>query len=148
METRAWGEVLRAFRASGVSLRPSGALDRAARTVAARAARGEPKPLARELVQAALRAAGSFDPAPTAHLASGPADQALAALLARVDPGEATHAGIGEVEVSGVHHVALLLSRRRARLEPVPGAAAPGSTPRLHGELVGLLHPRVYVTGP
>jgi uncharacterized protein YkwD len=47
-----------------------------------------------------------------------------------------------------VHHVVLLLSRRRARLERFPGAVEVGAEGSLRGELVGLHHPRAYVTRP
>lgn len=148
VEDRAWTAVARSLRTSARDISPSGALDRAARILASGAARGTPQPLARQLVQGALRAAGSFDPSPIAHLASGPADPALAALLARIGPEEATHAGVGAVEAGGVEHVVLLLARRQARLDPLPGATPVGAQVLLRGELLGLLHPRAYVTGP
>lgn len=148
LEARAWSELPKALRGADARLQPSGALDRAARALAAAAARAVPDPLARDRVQGALRLAGAFDPAPVAHLASGPADGALAALLARVERNGATHAGIGDHVEGGVHHVVLLLSRRKARLERFPGAVEPGPDGSLRGELVGLHHPRAYVTRP
>lgn len=148
LEARAWSELRRRLAAAAPELRPSGALDRAARRIAAAAARSDPQPLARQRVQDALRAAGAHDPSPLSHLASGPADEALAALLARVGRPDATFAGLGDHEVGGVHHLVLLLSRRRARLDPFPGAVAAGTERSLTGELVGLLHPRAFVTRP
>lgn len=150
LEGRAWSELGRRLAARSPPLRPSGALDRAARRIAAAAASapGAP-PLSLQRVQEALGAAGAFDPSPASHLAAGPADEALAALLTRVEPSEATVAGIGDHEsADGTHHLVLLLARRRARLEPFPGAVKPAAAPVLRGELVGLLHPRAFVTRP
>jgi len=147
LEARAWLELTKALRGRGASLRTSSALDRAARILAAAAA-GPGEPLARARVQQALRAAGAWDPAPTAHLASGPPDEALAALLARIGPGEATHAGVGEHTEGSEHRIVLLLVRRRARLDPFPGAVPVAAHAPLGGELVALLHPRVFVTRP
>jgi uncharacterized protein YkwD len=144
LEARAWTELQR--RLGG--LRPSGALDRAARRIAAAAALSDSPPLARQRVQDALRAVGAHDPAPLSHLASGPADEALAALLARVGRTDATVAGLGEHEAGGVHHLVLLLSQRRARLDRFPGAVAAGTEAPLTGELLGLLHPRAFVSRP
>jgi uncharacterized protein YkwD len=146
-EERAWSELSKAIRARGGTIRPSGALDRAARALAAGDLESS-RPLARDRVEGALRAAGAFDPSPVAHLVSGPPDEALAALLARVGAGEATHAGVGERQEAGVHHVVVLLSRRRARLDPFPGVVAPGTEATLRGELLGMLHPRAFVTRP
>lgn len=146
LEERAWTELGRARRAG--RLEPSPALDRAARALAAASARGAPDPLSRRRVQEALRLAGAFDPAPVAHLSVGPVDAALAALVARGAAGDATHAGAGEAEEGGVHHVVLLLSRRRARLDRFPGALPPRAEATLSGKLEGLLHPRAWVTRP
>jgi uncharacterized protein YkwD len=148
LEERTWIEVRRALRGTGTNLSASGALDRAARALAAGAARGASDPLARHRIQEALRAAGSFDPAPTAHLVTGAPDALLAALFARLERNDATHVGIGDDEAGGIHHVVLLLSRRRARLDSFPGAVAPGAARPLRGELLGLLHPRAFVTRP
>lgn len=147
-EARAWNELSERLRSSGVRLRPSGALDRAARALAAGAADGAAQPLARGRVQLALREAGAFDPAPTAHLVSGQPDETLAALLARAGTDEVTHAGIGERRAGASVHVVLLLARRRARLDRFPGALSPGADARLQGELLGLVHPRAFVTRP
>lgn len=147
LEARAWSELRR--RSGFAAIRPSGALDRAARRIAAEAATVPgSRPLSRERVEDALRAAGAHDPSPLSHLASGPADEAIAALLARARPGDADFAGIGGHEGGGVHHLVLLLSRRRARLSPFPGEVAVGSEAVLKGELIGLLHPRAFVTPP
>lgn len=147
-ELRALGEVLRALRAAGASARPSQALHRAAGELATAAARGDPAPLSRQALQRALQAAAAFDPAPTAHLASGSQDEALSALLTRLAPAGVTHFGVAAAEGGGAQHVVLLLSRRRARLDPFPAAVEPGVELRLSGELLGLLHPRVFVTDP
>lgn len=147
LEERAWSELRR--RSGFAAIRPSGALDRAARRIATEAATAPTsRPLSRVRVDDALRAAGAHDPAPLSHLASGPADEALAALLARAGPGDADFAGIGEHAAGGGHHLVLLLSRRRARLSPLPGEVAVGSEAILKGELIGLLHPRAFVTLP
>lgn len=146
-EERAWSELDRARRPDR-RLTPSGPLDRAARALARGAALGAPDPISRRRVQDALRAAGAFDPAPEAHLASGAADEALTALLARAGDAAATHGGVGHAESDGVHHFVLLLSQRRARLDPFPGAMAPGGEAELGGALLGLLHPRAWVTRP
>jgi uncharacterized protein YkwD len=147
-ESRALGEVLRALQKGGATARPSAALDRAAGLIAAAAARGEPDPLARHRVQEALGAAAAFDPAPRVHLATGPQDHALSALLARLTADGATHVGLADRETEGSHHVVLLLSRRRARIDRFPSTVATGSEVHLSGELVGLLHPRLFVTRP
>lgn len=145
---RTWLEVQRRLRGTGTPIRRSGALDRAAGALSLGAAQGASDPLSRQRIQDALRTAGAFDPAPTAHLASGTPDALLAALLARVERNDATHVGVGERDAGGVHHVVLLFSHRRARIDLFPGQVAPGSSPSLRGELLGLLQPRAYVTGP
>jgi uncharacterized protein YkwD len=118
--------------------------------LAAASARGEPAPLAHQALRRALQAAAAFDPAPRAHLASGSQDEALSALLARLSPDGVTHFGVAAsaAEGDGAQHVVLLLSRHRARLDRFPSAVEPGAERRLSGELLGLLHPRVFVTDP
>lgn len=148
LEQRGWEELQRAYRARGATVHPSGALDRAARALAERATDAGGAPLARERVQAALRGAGAFDPSPRAHLASGPPDEALAAVLTRAEGSDVSHAGIGAYEDAAGSRIVLLLSRRRARLDRFPGSVAVGESARLRGELLGLLHPRAYVTRP
>jgi len=148
LEARAWSEVRRKLDRAGARLQPSGALDRAARALAEAAASTDPDPLARSRVQNALRLAGAHDPSPTAHLSAGAPDDLLAALLARLDRNGWTHAGIGEHEAAGVHRLVLLLSHRTSRLDGFPGAVAAGSSATLKGELVGLLHPRAWITRP
>lgn len=147
-EARALVEVRRRLSADSTSLRSAPELGRAARALARLAARGDPGPLGGGKIQGALRDAGAFDPAPIAVLATGAADEALAALLARLVRAGATHVGIGDVQDDRAHHLVLLLSHRRARLEPFPTRVAPGTESPLAGELVGLLHPRVFVTRP
>ena len=147
-ESRALAEVQRALQKAGASVRPSSALERAAGLIAAAAARGETDPLSRQRVQEALSAAAAFDPAPRVHLSTGPPDDALSALLTRLTPDGATHVGLADREAEGVHHVVLLLSRRRARIDSFPSTVATGAEARLSGELVGLLHPRLFVTRP
>jgi uncharacterized protein YkwD len=148
LEARAWEEVQRALRGTGTRLQPSGALDRAARALAVAAARERADPLARRRIQDALRVAGAFDPSPTAHLAVGTPDALLAALLARLDRNDSTHVGIGDHEDARGHHLVLLQSRRRARLDRFPGAVAEGAERTLRGDLQGLLQPRAFVTRP
>jgi uncharacterized protein YkwD len=147
LEERAWSELQRSLP-RGVALHPSGALDRAARLLAAPTDDPGEDPLSRDRVQRTLSAAGAWDPAPSAHLFAGPADDALAALLARFDAAGATHAGLGVHGEGETPRVVLLLSRRLARLDPFPGSVATGADGRLSGELVGLLHPRAFVTRP
>jgi uncharacterized protein YkwD len=147
-EARALVEVLTTIRKSGGSVRGSAALDRAASVIANGAARGDPDPLARQGLQQALREAAAFDPSPRVHLAIGPSDDALSALLARLSPDGATHFGLADRSESGTHHVVLLLSRRRARIDPFPSAVDLGTEATLSGELLGLLHPRLFVTRP
>lgn len=148
LEARAWAEVQRALRGTGTRIQPSGALDRAARALAAAAARDGSAPLARHKIQDALREAGAYDPSPSAHLAVGTADALLAALLARLDRSDSTHVGIGEHEDARGHHLVLLQSRRRARLDRFPGAVPEGAERTLRGALRGLLQPRAFVTRP
>jgi uncharacterized protein YkwD len=147
-EARALAEVRRSLSTDSTTLRSAPELDLAARALARLAAHGDPTPLSGQRIQGALRGAGAFDPAPVAMLATGADDEALAALLARVVRDGATHAGIGDAQDDRAHHLVLLLSRRRARLEPFPSRVAPGAEALLAGELVGLLHPRVFVTRP
>jgi uncharacterized protein YkwD len=147
-DRRARAEVLATLGRKGPAPLGSAALDRAAALLARAVARGEPDPLARGRLQAALRLAAAFDPAPRAHAVSGSDDEALAALLARLTPGEASHVGIGSEIAGERRHVVVLLSRRRIRLEPFPSSVEPGGAARLAGTLVGLLHPRLFVTRP
>jgi uncharacterized protein YkwD len=147
-EARALAEVLRSLRTAGGSAQPSEALHRTARELARADARRQPAPLSRTGLQNALATAAAFDPAPRVHLVAGSQDEALSALLARLRPDGVTHVGLGAVETDGVHHVALLLSRRPARIDRFPSTVETGAERRLSGELVGLLHPRVFLTRP
>jgi uncharacterized protein YkwD len=127
----------------------SPALVLAARAVAARAAAGEPEPLSRPRLRAALSAGLSFDPAPVAVLVAAPPRDAAAALAARTSSAAGqTHVGVGVAERRGTAWVALLAARRLASLEPFPREVPAGARVRLRGELRGLSAPRVVVTLP
>ncbi len=127
----------------------SPALVLAARALAARAAAGEPDPLSRPRLRAALSEGLSFDPAPVAVLlVAAPRDAAVGlAARARSVAGQ-THLGVGVAERGGTAWVALLAARRLAALEPFPRQVPAGARVRLRGELRGLSSPRVFLTLP
>jgi uncharacterized protein YkwD len=128
--------------------RPSASLALAARALARRAADGDPDPLARPHLRAALAGALAFDPAPVAHLVAGDR-QHLPELLARISPlPGATHAGAGAVERDGQAYVVVLLSRRPLALGAFPREVARNAAAVLEGELLGLDAPTVHVTTP
>ena len=147
---RAGLEALRA-RARSPSLTASPALVRAAREIARRAAAGDPNPLARTHLRAALARALAFDPAPVAELIEAPAAD-VARLLARraLAPGaaRATHAGVGAVERGGRAWAVALSARRTASLQGLPRDVEPGAAPTLRGRLLGLGAPAVHLTDP
>jgi uncharacterized protein YkwD len=126
----------------------SPALLLAARTLAERAAAGDPAPLDPAAVRAALAGALAYDYAPVAHLVAGEASRAVAAVAERCGAGEATHLGAGAASRDGRTWVVLLLSRRAAALEPVPRDLAVGATVAIGGELVGLEDASVFATSP
>jgi len=123
-------------------------LVRAARSLAGRAARGDPRPISSSALRAALGEAGVLDPAPAAVLlAARPASLPEALATAARFRG-ATHLGIGVVERDGLAWAVLLASERRAELEPFPRRVRPGEQVVLRGRLVALSSPRVYVATP
>ncbi len=128
----------------------SGVLALAARDLAARAAAGDPAPLGRARVRAALWSVAASDPAPLAYLISGPPDRvadALPPIIARRS--SAGHLGAGAVVRDGTAFLVLLASPRRASLRPFPRAVSVGDTAVLEGELgTGLADPRLFVTAP
>ncbi|HZY05335.1 MAG TPA: CAP domain-containing protein, partial [Anaeromyxobacteraceae bacterium] len=128
---------------------PSPALVLAARALAAGAAAGEPDPLSRPRLRAALAAGLSFDPAPVAVLLASPPGEVAAALASRArSVSGQTHLGVGVAERGGTAWAVLLASRRLASLDPFPREVAVGARVRLRGELRGLSSPRVAVTLP
>ncbi len=131
--------------------RTSAALVLAARELASRSAAGDPDPLSRSSLRAALTSALSFDSAPTAHLvvtSAARAPSVLAGRLSRAAEGPVTHLGAGAALHGERTHLVVLAARRAARLRPFPREVAPGSTVALEGELVGLSKPGVHVTAP
>ncbi len=138
--------------AVGASWAPSTALVAAARELAARAAAGEPEPLARAHVRAALARGLAYDPAPVARLVEAPAAQAVRLLLRGADGGglasDPTHAGVGAFERGGRAWLVLLTARRTALLAGLPRDVEPGASPVLRGKLLGLSRPSVHLTTP
>ncbi len=122
----------------------------AARELAARAASGDPAPLARAQVRTALWNAAASDPAPLVYLISGPPGRVAEALPPVIAARSfAGHLGAGVVVREGTAWLVLLASPRRALLRPFPRAVAVGDTALLEGELVtGLAEPRLFVTDP
>ncbi|HEX9399548.1 MAG TPA: CAP domain-containing protein [Anaeromyxobacter sp.] len=129
--------------------RTSPALVLAARELAGRAAAGEPDPIARGHLRGALARAVAYDPSPAAVLLVA-APEAAAAAVARALPREsASDIGAGAVERDGKAWVVLLLSDRKARLDPFPREVTPGARAVLSGALGSpLSRPRVFVTRP
>jgi hypothetical protein len=123
-------------------------LVRAARSLAARAARGDPRPLSSSALRAALAEAGVLDPAPAAVLLAARSASLPEALAAAARFRGATHLGIGVVSRDGVAWAVLLASERRAELGPFPRQVNPGEQVTLRGHLLGLSSPRVYVSTP
>lgn len=129
--------------------RASPALSLAARELAARAAAGDPAPLASATLRGALARALAYDAAPAAYLVRARPQDAAAAMAELLPRSPATHAGAGAVEHDGSLFAVVLASERKARLEPFPRDVAPGTAAVLRGELVaGLSEPQVFVTDP
>ena len=149
LERSALEAVLARLERDGDPARPSAALLLAGRELALRAAAGEPDPLARPHLRAALARALAFDPAPTVHLVEARPEEAVALLASRLSPGERySHAGVGAVVRGGRAYLVLLLVRRQAALRPFPREVAVGGAATIAGELVGLAHPSLYLTAP
>ncbi len=143
----------RALEAVRARLRPaprtSGALVAAARELAARAAAGARDPIGRPALRAALARALAADPSPAALLVSAAPEDVPAAVARALTRTAATHAGAGAVERDGTAFVVVLLSERRARLDPFARDLPAGARAILSGELVApLASPRVFVTRP
>lgn len=133
----------------GGAPRVSGALVRAARELARRAADGAPAPLEQAARRAALTAGRAYDPAPAAFLVRGPADQLPEAVAALVFPPRASHVGVGSAAVGGSALVVVLASERKVRLDPFPAAVEVGGTAELSGVLdPGRARARVFATLP
>lgn len=143
----------RAMAAVRARLRPaprtSSTLVLAARELAARAAAGAREGIPRAAVRAALARALAYDPSPAAVLVSASPDDAPAE-AARVLPRRgAAWLGAGAVERDGTAWVVVLLSDRRAALDPFPRDVAAGARAVLSGALAPPLDgPRVFVTRP
>ena len=143
----------RALEAVRTRVRPapgtSPALVLAARELAARAASGAREPIARAAVRAALARALASDPSPAAILDAAAPDEVPAAVARALPRPSATHAGVGAVEREGTAFVVVLLSERRARLDPFPREVAPGAQAALSGTLLApFSRPRVFITRP
>ena len=143
----------RAMEAARARLRPaprvSAALVLAARELAERAAAGARDPIARDAVRAALARALAFDPSPAAVLVTASPDDAPAEVARALPRPNATHVGAGAVEREGTAWVVVLLSERRAQLDPFPRDVAPNARAVLSGMLApSLERPRVFVTRP
>ncbi len=129
--------------------RTSPALVLAARELAGRAAAGEEDPIGRGRLRGALSRALAYDPAPAAVLVVSATEDAAAAVARALPRTSATDVGAGTVERDGRAFVVLLLSERKARLDPFPREAAPGARGVLSGALAPpLSRPRVFVTRP
>ncbi len=150
LEQSALDAVRERLAGSGPAPRVSPALVLAARQLAGLAAAGDPDPLSRRRVRAALAGALAFDPAPSAHLVvvSSPASAPRALLGTLGSAGTPTHAGAGAAVRDGRAYVVVLLSRRSAALRPFPREVAAGASVALRGELLGLERATVHVTSP
>jgi uncharacterized protein YkwD len=129
--------------------RSSPALSAAARLLAAGAATSTRDPLGRTALRAALARSLSTDPAPAVFLVSSAPEDTAAAVARALPRGGATHAGAGAVERDGRVWVVVLLSDRRASIDPFPREVAAGARAVLSGALApGLGRPRVFVGRP
>lgn len=149
LEQAALDAVRQRLGEAGPPPRVSPALVLAARELARLAASGDPDPLSRSRLRAALASALAFDPAPTAHLAvAAPSSVARAVLGTLGAAGPSTHVGAGAAVRDGEAYLVLLLSRRSAALRSFPREVAAGASVALRGELLGLDRPSVHVTSP
>jgi len=105
-----------------------------------------------ELLARELDKAGGWDPPPRAVVVRArPVARVASALSSREDLAStpATHYGLGIASDGENGCAVLLLSRRRAVLDPFPRRVEPGSTAVLSGKVVfPLERPKVFVTGP
>jgi uncharacterized protein YkwD len=140
---------VRAELSRGSPPRVSGALVRAARELARRAAGGSLAPLEQASRRSALTAGHAYDPSPSAFLVRGSADQLPSAVAELGFPRRATHVGVGSATVDGAVLVVVLASERKARLGAFPTAVPVGTAAPLSGVLeAGLSRARVYITVP
>ena len=143
-----------AYRASGSPAPASDpALGAAALRLAERALEGGVRQAVdAEATATELSRAGAWDPPPRSiAVRTGSARRAAAAMAARSDlaSAPATHYGLGLARGADGSAAVLLLSSRRAWLDPFPRQVAVGASQRLSGKLVFPLHDaRVFVTGP
>lgn len=134
---------------AGARPRSSGALVLAARELAARAAAGDPDPISRGHVRAALARALACDASPAAVLVVAAPDEAADAIARSLTRTVATDVGAGAVERDGSAWIVLLISDRKVRLDPFARDVAPGTRAVLSGTLAPpLARARVFVTRP
>ena len=119
--------------APDATLRTSGALDRAARALAAaseprRAGFRSPASASR---RRCARPAPSTPPRRSTWRAASPTRSSPRSWPARLDAEARRTSASRDREDAGVHHLVLLLSRRRARLDRFPGSAPRGRSPPL-----------------
>jgi uncharacterized protein YkwD len=149
LEGRALGLARARLGAAGARARSSGALVLAARELAARAAAGDPDPISRGRVRAALARALAFDASPAAVLVVADPDEAADAVARSLPRAVATDVGAGAVERDGTAWIVLLLSDRKLRLDAFRRDVAPGARGVLSGALAPpLARARVFVTRP
>jgi uncharacterized protein YkwD len=155
LEREAAQQVTSAFERAGFSTPVADpALTQAARALARTALTNSAAEAADSLTIAdAVSEAGSVDPVPRAIVVrASPIGEAIQALGARRDFTEepATHVGIGAAQDSERGTVVVLLSVRKALLDPFPRRLpAAGGVQALCGQLFGpLLSAEVYVTSP
>ncbi len=129
------------------------ALDRAARALAGLALERGPREAAgAEALAAEMSRAGAWDPPPRAlAVRASPPEHAGERLASRQDLAAlpATHFGVGAVHAGDEGAAVLLLTARRAELEPFPRALDPGAGAELCGRLTFPLHDaQIIVSGP
>jgi uncharacterized protein YkwD len=149
LERDASARVLPRLARAGAHPRPSAALARAARELAALAAGGAPDPIARGRLRGALARALSHDVDVAAILAVDAPENVADAVARSLPRRAATHVGAGAVERDGRAWLVLLLADRKLRLDPFPREVASGARAVLSGSLLPpLARPRVFVARP
>ncbi|MGI5864533.1 MAG: CAP domain-containing protein [Myxococcales bacterium] len=144
----------RAYRAAGAQPpRPDKDLALAAVRLAERALRdGVREAVDVEACAEELSRVGAWDPPPrTVAVRASPPARAASALAGRSDLAAtpATHFGLGIATKDGAAAAVLLLSSRRALLDPFPRKVEVGASETLSGKLAFPLHDaRVFVTAP
>lgn len=149
VEVRALALVRPRLAGGGRAPEPSRALSRAARDLAAAAARGGDATSV-AAVRGALTRALATDAAPAVVLQRGPAGEVAERLADAVANGRTTHVGVGAAPApDGGVVLVLLASERGVQLDPFPREVAVGASAVLSGRLSrGLERPRVFVTRP